>query len=171
MCPVNFFGTHLVLTSRSLSHSQMILWTEHWLTHRWCCTKSLIVMYHLSCSFFIGDICVAVVFCSYMVHCNKALFPYYAESLRWISAPGAVLAWQDKKHVTMISTYHKDDMRVVVTKANWVQSKPVVVCYYHINMLGVDLKEQMLQSYLFEWKKSNKVVSEIIQEATQCSIT
>jgi hypothetical protein len=30
----------------------------------------------------------------------------------------AVLAWQDKKQVTMISTYHKDDMRVVVNKAN-----------------------------------------------------
>jgi hypothetical protein len=30
----------------------------------------------------------------------------------------AVRAWQDKKRVTMISTYHKDDMRVVVNKAN-----------------------------------------------------
>jgi hypothetical protein len=57
----------------------------------------------------------------------------------------AVLVRQDKKRVTMISTYHKDDMRVVVNKANRVQSKPVVVCDYNINMLGVDLKDQMLQ--------------------------
>jgi hypothetical protein len=33
----------------------------------------------------------------------------------------AVLAWQDKKRMTMISTYHKDDMRVVLNKANRVQ--------------------------------------------------
>jgi hypothetical protein len=29
----------------------------------------------------------------------------------------AVLAWQDKKQVTMISTYHKDNMPVVVNRA------------------------------------------------------
>jgi hypothetical protein len=40
----------------------------------------------------------------------------------------AVLAWQDKKRVAMVSTYHKDDMHVVV----------------------VDLKDQMLQPYLLE---------------------
>jgi hypothetical protein len=67
----------------------------------------------------------------------------------------AVLAWQDKR-VTMISTYHKDDMCVVVNKANQVQSKPVVVCDYNVNMLGVDLKDQMLQLYLLERKKSTK---------------
>jgi hypothetical protein len=53
----------------------------------------------------------------------------------------------------MISTYHKDDMRVVVNKANPVQSKPVVVCDYNVNMLGVDLKDQMLQPYLLQLKK------------------
>jgi hypothetical protein len=62
----------------------------------------------------------------------------------------AVLAWQDKKRMTMISTYHKDDMHVVVNKANRVKSKLVVVCDYNINMLGVGLKDQMLQSYLLE---------------------
>jgi hypothetical protein len=30
----------------------------------------------------------------------------------------AVLAWQDKKQMTMISIYCKDDMRVAVNKAN-----------------------------------------------------
>jgi hypothetical protein len=56
----------------------------------------------------------------------------------------------------VMSTYHKDDMRVVVNKANRVQSKPVVVCDYNVNMLGVDLKYQMLQPYLLEQKKSTK---------------
>jgi exonuclease III len=64
--------------------------------------------------------------------------------------------WQDKIRVTMIFTHHKDDMRVVVNKANRVQSKPVVVCDYNVNMLGVDLKDQMLQPYLLERKKSTK---------------
>jgi hypothetical protein len=68
----------------------------------------------------------------------------------------AVLVWQDKKRVTMISTYHKDDTRVVVNKANRVQSKSVVVCDYNINMLEVDLKDRMLKSYLLERKKSTK---------------
>jgi hypothetical protein len=68
----------------------------------------------------------------------------------------AVLAWQDKNQVTMISTYHKDDMSVVVSKANRVQSKPVVVCDYKVNILGVDLKDQMLQPYVLERKKSTK---------------
>jgi exonuclease III len=68
----------------------------------------------------------------------------------------AVLAWQDKKRETVISTYHKDDMRVVVNKANRVQSKSAVVCDYNVNMLEVDLKDQMLQLYLLQWKKSTK---------------
>jgi hypothetical protein len=50
----------------------------------------------------------------------------------------------------MISTYHKDDMRVAVNKANKQETKPVVVCDYNKTMLGVDLKDQMLQPYLLE---------------------
>jgi hypothetical protein len=68
----------------------------------------------------------------------------------------AVLAWQDKKWVTMISTYYKDDMCVVVNKTNRVQPKSVVVCDNNVNMLGVDLKDQMLQPYLLQWKKGMK---------------
>jgi hypothetical protein len=47
-------------------------------------------------------------------------------------------------------------MRVVVNKANRVQSKPVVVCDCNVNMLEVDLKDQMLQPYLLEQKNSTK---------------
>jgi hypothetical protein len=35
----------------------------------------------------------------------------------------AVLAWQDKKQMTMISIYCKDDMRVAVNKANREETK------------------------------------------------
>jgi hypothetical protein len=68
----------------------------------------------------------------------------------------AVLAWQDKKRVNMISTYHKSDMRVVVNHEKSPEIKPVVVCNYNKNMLGVDLKDQMLQLYLLEQKKGTK---------------
>jgi hypothetical protein len=68
----------------------------------------------------------------------------------------AVLAWRDKKRVTMISTFHKDDMRVFVNRANKQVTKPVVVCDYNKNMLGVDLKDQMLQPYMIERKKGTK---------------
>jgi hypothetical protein len=67
-----------------------------------------------------------------------------------------VLAWQGKKRVTMISTYHKSDMRVVVSRAKKPEIKPVVVCDYNKNMLGMDLKDQMLQLYLLERKKGTK---------------
>jgi hypothetical protein len=56
----------------------------------------------------------------------------------------------------MISTYHKDIMCVAVNKTNQEETKPVVVCDYNVNMLGVDLKDQMLQPYLLEEKKSTK---------------
>jgi hypothetical protein len=68
----------------------------------------------------------------------------------------AVLAWQDIKRVTMVSTYHNSNMRVVVNHANKPAIKPVVVCDYNKTMLGVDLKDQMLQPYLLERKKGTK---------------
>jgi hypothetical protein len=56
----------------------------------------------------------------------------------------------------MISIYHKDDVCVAVNKASREETKPVVFCDYNINMLGADLKDQMLQPYLLEQKKSTK---------------
>jgi hypothetical protein len=52
--------------------------------------------------------------------------------------------------------YHKSEMHVTVSKANQEKTKPVVVCDYNINMLGVDLKDQMLQPCLLERKKGTK---------------
>jgi hypothetical protein len=78
------------------------------------------------------------------------------EQCAQLSGDVAVLAWQDKKRVTMVSTYYKDDMRVVVIRPNKTQIKPVVVCDYNKNMLWVDLKDQKLQPYLLERKKGTK---------------
>ncbi|XP_021915030.1 uncharacterized protein LOC110827574 [Zootermopsis nevadensis] len=82
----------------------------------------------------------------------------------------AVLAWQDKKRVTMISTYHKDDMRVTQNKANRVQIKPVVVRDCNKEMLGVDLKDQMLQPYLLERKRGTKWYMTLFKRLLNVSI-
>ncbi|XP_021913223.1 piggyBac transposable element-derived protein 4-like [Zootermopsis nevadensis] len=68
----------------------------------------------------------------------------------------AVLAWQDKRRVTMISTYHKHDICVTINTAKQEQTKPVVVRDYNKHMLGVDMKDQMLQPYLLERKRGTK---------------
>jgi hypothetical protein len=68
----------------------------------------------------------------------------------------AVLAWQDKVQVTIIFTYHKNEIRLTTNKVNQEETKHVVVCDCNANMLGVDLKHQMLQLYMLEPKKGTK---------------
>jgi hypothetical protein len=51
----------------------------------------------------------------------------------------AVSAWQKKTWVTTISTYHKDEMHVVINKGDQEETKPVGVCNYSVNMLWVDM--------------------------------
>jgi hypothetical protein len=48
------------------------------------------------------------------------------------SADVAVLVWQDRKQVTMVSTYHKSEMPVTRNKANQEETKPLIVCDYNI---------------------------------------
>jgi hypothetical protein len=66
-----------------------------------------------------------------------------------------VLTWHDKKKVTMISTYHTDEMRESISRGKEVV-KPDAVSDYNSHMGGVDLKDQMLQPYLLERKKGSK---------------
>jgi hypothetical protein len=82
----------------------------------------------------------------------------------------SVLAWRDKKRVTMISTYHKDDMRVVVNKANKQETKLVVVCDYNKNMMGVDLRDQMLQPYLLERKRTTKWYKKLFKQLLNVAV-
>jgi hypothetical protein len=64
--------------------------------------------------------------------------------------------WCDqKKNVTMISTYHKHDTRIVTIRGKEVV-KPVLVLDYNKSMIGVDLKNQLLHSYLIERKHMSK---------------
>jgi hypothetical protein len=48
----------------------------------------------------------------------------------------------------MMSADHKDEMCVATNKVNQEEAKPGVVCDYSVNMLGVDLKDQVLQPHL-----------------------
>jgi hypothetical protein len=67
----------------------------------------------------------------------------------------SVTKWCDKKIVTMISTYHSHETRTVTVRGKEVV-KPISVLDYNKSMIGVDLKGQLLHSYLTERKRMNK---------------
>jgi hypothetical protein len=71
------------------------------------------------------------------------------------SGPVSITKWYDKKIVTMISTYHSHDTRTVTIRGKEVV-KPVSVLDYNKSMIGVDLKAQLLHSYLIERERMNK---------------
>jgi hypothetical protein len=67
----------------------------------------------------------------------------------------SVTKWNDKKIMTMISTYHSHDTRTVTIRGKETV-KPISVLDYNKSMIGVDLKDQLLHSYLTERKQMNK---------------
>jgi hypothetical protein len=71
------------------------------------------------------------------------------------SGPVSVTKWSDKKIVTMISMYHNHDTRTVTIRGKEIV-KPISVMDYNQCMGGVDLKDQLLHSYLTERKRMNK---------------
>jgi hypothetical protein len=56
----------------------------------------------------------------------------------------------------MISTYHGDEIRKVKPKWEEEREKPVSVLDYNQNIIGLDLKDQLLHAYLLERKKMIK---------------
>jgi hypothetical protein len=64
----------------------------------------------------------------------------------------SVTKWSDKKILTMISTYHSHDTRTVTIRGNETV-KPISVLDYNKPMIGVDLKDQSLLSYVIERKR------------------
>ncbi|KAG8239411.1 hypothetical protein J437_LFUL018890 [Ladona fulva] len=78
------------------------------------------------------------------------------------SSPISELKWSDKKIVSMISTYHGAEMKTD-TKEKKIKMKPISVIDYNKFMGGVDLKDQLLQSYLIERKRNTKWYMEVAE--------
>ncbi|PNF14286.1 hypothetical protein B7P43_G07092, partial [Cryptotermes secundus] len=71
------------------------------------------------------------------------------------AGPITVLKWQDKKPVSVISTFHNADTQTDI-KRNKEIKKPKIIIDYNEMMGGVDLKDQLLQYYNVERKRLHK---------------
>jgi hypothetical protein len=67
------------------------------------------------------------------------------------SDPVSVLKWNDKK-AAMTSTYHGDEISKVKTELKEEIENPLSALHYTHNMIGVDLKDQLLHTSLVERK-------------------
>jgi hypothetical protein len=83
--------------------------------------------------------------------------------------PVTVTKWCDKRIVTMISTYHSNETRTVTVRGKEV-AKPVSVLEYNKSMGGVDLKDQLLHSYLIERKRLNKWYMKLFRRLLNATI-
>jgi hypothetical protein len=69
----------------------------------------------------------------------------------------------------MILTYHGDETHTV-SKMEKQKTKPVCIQYYNQYTGGVDLKDQLLQSYVVERKKINKWYKELFQRLLKSTV-
>ncbi|KAG6446611.1 hypothetical protein O3G_MSEX004539 [Manduca sexta] len=84
-----------------------------------------------------------------------------------------VMAWQDKRRVTTISTCHGTATGLSNIHTNPVRRipfKPQVVLDYNRSMGGVDLKDQMLEPYLIERKRCVKWYMKMFKRLLNVSI-
>lgn len=82
-----------------------------------------------------------------------------------------VMAYHDKKKVSLISTYHGTQIAQGPEKAfRSAQWKPQLVLDYNKNMGGVDLKDGMLEAYLIERKRCSKWTMKLFKHLLNVSI-
>ncbi|KAG6454575.1 piggyBac transposable element-derived protein 4 [Manduca sexta] len=84
-----------------------------------------------------------------------------------------VLAWEDKKRVTMISTCHSSATGLSHVHTNPVKPipfKPQVVLDFLKSMGGVNLKDQMLEPYVIERKRCSKWYMKMFKRLLNVSI-
>lgn len=81
----------------------------------------------------------------------------------------SVTAWKDVKLVTMISTYHGNDM-VMGQRGGESYLKPVVIRDYNSFMGGVDLNDQQCSTYLMERKRGMKWYIKVFRKLLNSSI-
>ncbi|PNF34265.1 hypothetical protein B7P43_G16895 [Cryptotermes secundus] len=64
------------------------------------------------------------------------------------------LKWKDKRDVSVLTTKHSDEMQPVSQKGGLeFVNKPICVIEYNKYMGGVDLKDQLLETFLLERKR------------------
>jgi hypothetical protein len=85
------------------------------------------------------------------------------------SGPASVTKWSDKKIVTVISTYHGHDTRTVTIRGKEVV-KPISVLDYNQSLIGFDLKDQLLHSFLIERKRMNKWYMKLFRRLLNTSV-
>ena len=66
-----------------------------------------------------------------------------------------VMKWKDKKDVSFITTFHDNSMSTKQVRFKQV-TKPTCITQYNHSMGGVDKKDQMIQPYLLERKRTKK---------------
>lgn len=81
----------------------------------------------------------------------------------------AVTTWKDVKLVTVLSTYHVDDMEAS-SRAGQDRDKPISVVHYNKYMGGVDLKDQKLSMYLLERKRGLKWYIKVFRRLLNTSL-
>lgn len=81
----------------------------------------------------------------------------------------SIVAWQDSKLVSIISTFH-DAETFVEAKAGKSVVKPVCVRDYNNTIGGVDLKDQKLSMYLMERKRGMKWYIKMFKRLMNVSI-
>jgi hypothetical protein len=119
------------------SQSWMISWAEPWLMGRWCAASSIVTCQLSRIVAQTGSIFSSVVdvdqrpdssssvtlvwlFLNMVIHlyilqCGKALLPYCAESLQWISAPGTSSAHKHLITARCTSLAHRESRAVILT--------------------------------------------------------
>lgn len=81
----------------------------------------------------------------------------------------SITTWRDVKLVTIISTFHTDEM-TAGRRAGQARDKPVSVVHYNKSMGGVDLKDQKLSMYLLERKRGLKWYVKVFRRLLNTSI-
>lgn len=76
----------------------------------------------------------------------------------------------DKRAVSLIASFHSNDMEAKMNKCGYEEIKPVLVYDYNKNMGGVNKRDQMLHGFLVERKKDHKWYTKLFKRLLNISL-